>query len=270
MQKNLPDRPAMRFDQKYIGKVVDTDDPKKQLRVQIRVFGVFTDNVPDEDLPWAEYAFPPGSRENAGFVTSVEVGDYVWVDFPFSGNTRRLRMLGSVHHCPDGEPDAPHEMWLGPNAVVHNRHASEPMPAPREYYQNNVYSQDGIVVEVPKAGGGSIIVTHRATGSAIEICPTGDIVVHSENQLIMSAKSGVNVSSEISVGIDARIVVGIAAKKAIILAAPDIFLNGKVHINGGLSIAGDATGTGSLAIDGNITAGGEIKDEAGNTNNHEH
>ena len=188
MQKNLPDRPAMKFDNRYIGKVVNVDDPKKQLRVKVRVYGVFISSIPDSDLPWAETLFPCGSRGNEGFTTSVVVGDYVWVDFPFSGNTRRPRILGSVHYCPDGTPNAPDEMWVGPGALIHTRTGTEPVPVAREYYQNNVYSQDGIVIEIPKGGNGALIVTQRATGTAIEITESGHITIHSEKNLYLSAK----------------------------------------------------------------------------------
>jgi hypothetical protein len=262
----------MRFDGRYIGQVVDTNDPKQELRVKIRVYGVFTDNVQDTDLPWAEYAFPPGSRENDGFVTSLETGDYVWVDFPFSGNTRRPRIVGSVHHCPDGEPDAPHEMWLGPDAVEHKRRAGEPMPAQRQYYENNVYSQDGIVSEIPRTSpDGSLIVTHRATGSAIEIAPNGDIVLHGESKVYMTADSGITILTEKnSVVIVGAISVDVLAGGSISLSAPDIYLNGNVHVNGGLSISGDAVGAGSLKITGDIESAGAITDAAGNTNHHTH
>ena len=37
----------------YTGKVVDNNDPDKEGKCRIRVFGVFDNNVPDEDLPWA-------------------------------------------------------------------------------------------------------------------------------------------------------------------------------------------------------------------------
>lgn len=37
----------------HIGKVVDNKDPKKIGRVRIRVYGVYSDNIPDSDLPWA-------------------------------------------------------------------------------------------------------------------------------------------------------------------------------------------------------------------------
>lgn len=37
----------------YTGIVVNNNDPDKEGKCQIRVYGVFGDNVPDRDLPWA-------------------------------------------------------------------------------------------------------------------------------------------------------------------------------------------------------------------------
>jgi hypothetical protein len=37
----------------YPGKVVNNEDPEKLGRCQIRVYGVYNDAIPDEDLPWA-------------------------------------------------------------------------------------------------------------------------------------------------------------------------------------------------------------------------
>jgi len=37
----------------HIGKVVDNKDPNKIGRVRVRVYGVYSDKIPDSDLPWA-------------------------------------------------------------------------------------------------------------------------------------------------------------------------------------------------------------------------
>ena len=37
----------------YTGRVVDNDDPNREGRCKIRVFGKYTEEIPDEDLPWA-------------------------------------------------------------------------------------------------------------------------------------------------------------------------------------------------------------------------
>lgn len=41
----------------YSGKVVDNQDPSKLGRCRIRVYGIFENSIPDEDLPWCEPDF---------------------------------------------------------------------------------------------------------------------------------------------------------------------------------------------------------------------
>jgi len=49
----LNDESDYDLDDKYIGKVVDNNDPLKKGRCRIRVFGVFGPEVQDNQLPWA-------------------------------------------------------------------------------------------------------------------------------------------------------------------------------------------------------------------------
>lgn len=58
-----------RFYGDYVGAVESVSEPAKLMRVQVRVLGVFTDNVPIADLPWAEYRLPVGMRVNDGNFT---------------------------------------------------------------------------------------------------------------------------------------------------------------------------------------------------------
>ena len=52
----------------YPGKVVANNDPEKLGRCQIRVFGIFSESIPDQDLPWA--------LPDIGF-TGSKVGNFV-------------------------------------------------------------------------------------------------------------------------------------------------------------------------------------------------
>ena len=52
----------------YSGKVVDNTDPDKDMRVKVRVYGLYGNEIPDGDLPWA--------RQDDGFVGS-QIGSYV-------------------------------------------------------------------------------------------------------------------------------------------------------------------------------------------------
>jgi len=56
------------YGEKYIGKVIDNNDPEKLGRCRIRVYGVYNDSIGDGDIPWAKPEF--------GFIGS-ELGSFI-------------------------------------------------------------------------------------------------------------------------------------------------------------------------------------------------
>lgn len=186
----MPKHPKRRFSGEYVG-IVETGEHDKFLRVQVRVKEVFTDDVPAEALPWATYRMPVGSRPNAGMFTPAAKGDYVWVDFPFNGDSRRPRITGSVHYCPGGVPNFPDEAWDGPGKCDPRRTGIEedvPAGQARDPWPC-VYKQRGVAVEI--LIDGTIRVTNSngdAAGSNIEISPSGAVTVHAEQDLFLSTK----------------------------------------------------------------------------------
>lgn len=68
LSKN-PEEPIRDY---YVGKVVTNNDPDKLGRCQIRVYGVFENNIQDSDLPWAmpEFSFV-GSNKGSFIVPTV-------------------------------------------------------------------------------------------------------------------------------------------------------------------------------------------------------
>ncbi len=200
----------------YIGRVENVNDPEGLLRVQVRDMVHHTEQVPTKALPWAEYKLPVGARVNDGFFTPVDVGDWVWLDYPYEGNSRRPRITGSVHMAPGKVPNFPHEVFSGANKLVHKVTGDEPIPAPAAYHKNCVYSQHGVTIEINEDT--SLSVTQRATGTAIRISPQGDITLHSEKRIFASAKE----SAE---------------------------LTGNFHIIGNIDVTGNISATGNI-IDG--------------------
>lgn len=53
MKEFLEEKPQDEFISIYPAKVVDNNDPDKLGRCKVRVFGLFSDEIPDDDLPWA-------------------------------------------------------------------------------------------------------------------------------------------------------------------------------------------------------------------------
>lgn len=158
--------------------VINTkDDPLQVLRVQVRVPG-WWDNVPDEDLPWAEYQLND-ARGRGGRFVPAEVDDWVWVEFP-NGDTRYPIITGWCHYAPDGKPNTPHEAWDGEEKIVHimDRVAQEPKPEPVEYHGSDVIEKYGLVIEINPAG--ELLITQRSTGTATRITKEGSLTLHIE------------------------------------------------------------------------------------------
>lgn len=71
-----------RYPGNYRGIVLDNNDPEKQGRIKVNVFGIF-DNLEASALPWATPAIALTSGAGSGFgnVSIPEVGSYVFVFF---------------------------------------------------------------------------------------------------------------------------------------------------------------------------------------------
>ena len=66
----------------YLGEIVDINDPLKQGRAKVSVFGLF-DGIPIEDIPWAEQnpGISFGGDYGGGNVSIPRMGAVVSVTF---------------------------------------------------------------------------------------------------------------------------------------------------------------------------------------------
>lgn len=167
--------PSGRLSQSYPAVIENTVHPDGLYLAQVRLLG-WWDNIPVDDLPWAEFLLPLGAKKNAGHCIPVEIGDYVWVDFPRNGDTRYPRITGSLYHAPGGVSNLPGESFN--NAPYEQkRHPDEPT-APSYSPKDDIYQRFGLMEHKTHEGGWCI--TSKATGTAIEITPKGQIVIHCE------------------------------------------------------------------------------------------
>jgi len=164
---------------RYEAEVISLSDPKNWMRVQVKILGLF-DGVADKDCPWATYHLPVGFRANDGDFTPCDAGDMVWVEFPYSTHgrpdTRRPMITGSVHFCPDGTPNFPHESFGGVDKLTHTRPPELPAAVTVGVHEGKVYTQHGTTIE--SLEGGTWRVVNRATGAFIEIRPDGSMAAH--------------------------------------------------------------------------------------------
>lgn len=165
----------------YPAKVVSVDDPKKLGRVKVQVYDIF-DNVPVDNLPWASTNLALGARAGEGLVAPMQVGDEVWVRFN-NGSTRYPIVMGATHSWPSGSPNLPADALQG-DGYTHKRTENEPQVEDPGYYEDVVYKQNNALIQLTRAG--NIRITQMTSGSAIELMPSGDIVIHCEGNLYMS------------------------------------------------------------------------------------
>ncbi len=185
----IPESKRKRYPGHYPGQVVSVSDPAGMMRVRVRAMPLFKD-LPDSALPWAEYLLPVGARPGNGIFVPVKVGDWVWIDFPYQGDSRRPRIVGAMHYCPGGVPNLPHEAFSGPGAHQHERCAFESSPAPVGYHDGAVVvDENGVLLEI--GADGSVRATNKASGSAIEICADGSITIHSGGDINMCAAGNI-------------------------------------------------------------------------------
>jgi uncharacterized protein YjbJ (UPF0337 family) len=204
----------------YIGVVESVDDPEKFMRVRVRVYDIFPD-VSEDCLPWATYKLPIGARPQEGEFVPVKVGDLVWVDFPFNGDTRRPRITGSVHYCPEGVPNLPVEAY-----------------AADTYHKACVFSQHGVTVLVKEDG--SYLIIQKEKEAVIEIDADGKIKIASPNDIYLVTEGNANISAKGDVNFTAQGDVKGSAQ-------------GDVAINAGGSVDVKSTGPATLSATGPVT-----------------
>ena len=172
---------------RFIAEVVSVDDPEKRCRIKVNVYDIF-DGVPVRDLPWAVFCLPLGSRAGEGMLCPVRVGDMVWVEF-IGGDTRRPVVVGGAHASPGGVPTLPPEIFQGAGQFEHKRTPDEPPVQTPPYYEDVVFCQNRALIQFCRSG--HLRVTQMDSGSAIEILPSGDMVVHCEGNMYASVKGNV-------------------------------------------------------------------------------
>lgn len=152
----------------YTGIVVNNNDPDKQGKCQIRVYGVFGDEVPDSDLPWALPMF--------SFVGS-KVGSFV---VPPIGALVSIRFDNGEIYLP----------FYSSKAVVANR---QPSQKDIDYPNNMVFfeTDDGEYFAINRK---TKVTTYKhSSGTKLEIDKDGNVTIL--NKIGTSLQYGGNLSS---------------------------------------------------------------------------
>ena len=149
----------------YVGKVVDNNDPNKLGRCKVRVFGVFDNTIPNDDLPWA--------MPNNTFVGSL-VGSFI------------VPPVGAIVNVyfDDWDVNLPHYT----TKVIDKRNL--PKNYAKNYPNNMVFfeTDSGISFEIDRSNddvifthskGSKIIIDHSKGSKIIIDGTTGKITIES-------------------------------------------------------------------------------------------
>lgn len=165
----------------YQAVIESVTHPQNLYLAQVRLLAVW-DNIPVQDLPWAEFLLPLGAKPAAGEAIPVETGDHVWVDFPRNGDTRYPRITGSLYHAPDYKSNLPDEV----NGIVYTPKRSQGEPEPPAYDRKD-YLYDRFNLREMRTHDGGYSITHKPTGTAFDILPDGQCVLHVEGNNFRSS-----------------------------------------------------------------------------------
>lgn len=168
----------------FIGIVVNIDDPDQLGKVQIRIFNLHTDDVPDELLPWATIAAPATSASINGIglsPTGIKPKSTV-IGFFTDTHKQFPKILGTWHFAPDEENHAVSPLARGNQTIDRNKATpAEPDSSfAAKYPYNNVYTTEaGHAVEIDDTPGAERIHVYHKSGSYVEIGPEGKMVIKS-------------------------------------------------------------------------------------------
>lgn len=192
----------------FVGSVISLNDPEKLGRVQVRIYGVHSDNkidIPDEDLPWAQVVSPitQGSHEGVGNYLGLQTNSLVFGIF-LDGQHSQLPLVigvipkeGDVNTLTTGTQTKPYE----PDTTM-----GEPDDPYAAVYPNNlVYETSaGHVKEYDNTPDAERIRELHKSGTFYQVSPDGDLVTHvvRDRYTLVVSDDAVHVKGNVNLFID--------------------------------------------------------------------
>lgn len=177
-------------------KVVDVDDPNGLLRVSIRLVGIW-DAIADANLPWAER-----TPSDSGAYSPLLAGDYVWVDFPYDGDSKRPRVIGRATDSPDGVPNFGAEVSGQGTAYTQKTVEGAPDAGTVTPGKDYVYDRNGLL-EIRNASG-SWSVTHKSSGTTMGMNDSGQLYISSQLTLFVHSVGDTTIKSEGNTSVESK------------------------------------------------------------------
>lgn len=179
----------------FTGTVVNINDPLNLARIKVRVYGIHSSQILDEDLPWAQVIAPitEGGTNGLGNPLGIQVDALVFGMFLDGQNSQLPLILGSMPKYEDLEENddrldkSVNKLARGENTLTKNVSvAGAPADPYAAVYPNNKVTQttSGHVIEIDDTPNGERIHIHHKSGSFVEFHPDGSVVIKTANVYI--------------------------------------------------------------------------------------
>ena len=176
----------------FLGDIVDLNDPLQMGRVKVRIYGIHTTSqqeIPDNDLPWAQPLLPITEGGTNGFGTHVgmQIGARVFGIFFDGKESQAPLILGSVPKFEEASASGrtTNQLERGTNTInkTPDSVTGEPASPYAAVYPNNAVhaTPSGHVIEIDDTEGAERIHIFHKSGSFVEMHPNGDVVTHTKN-----------------------------------------------------------------------------------------
>ncbi|PLR29575.1 baseplate protein, partial [Chimaeribacter californicus] len=175
--------------------VVSTADESNLMRVSVRLVGLW-DSIADANLPWAERLLP----DDGAFVPLI-AGDYVWVDFPYQGDSTRPRIVGRASDASGGKPNVAAEASGQGDAYAHKTVKGAPAAGTVTATKDFVLDRNGLL-EIRNASG-SWSVTHKDSGSTLGMNDEGQLYICSQATLFVYAAGDTTLNTDANLKVKA-------------------------------------------------------------------
>lgn len=265
----------------FTGSVVNINDPKELGRIQVRIYGIHSDNqilIPDDDLPWAQVVVPvtEGGTKYLGNNLGIKTNSLVFGMFLDGQNSQLPLVLGSMPKFEENELDS-----LSTNPLARGTQTKEYTPDSKigepddpyaAVYPNNLVreTQSGHVKEYDDTPDAERIRELHKSGTFYQVNPDGTLTTHvvKDRYSVVAGNDAVHITGNINVFIDKSATLTIG-NDATITVGGDTVLNTK---NGSVKIdTPQTTMTGELRVDGGVSVGNDVVTDAGiSHNSHTH
>lgn len=198
----------------FIGEVTSISDPKQLARIQVRIYGIHSDNkvdIPDENLPYAQVVAPitEGGTNGLGNPLGIQVGALVFGIFLDGKDSQLPLVLGSMPKLEGVERNTSsvNSLARGTNTISKTADTvtGEPSQPYGAVYPNNKVTQtsSGHVIEIDDTSDNERIHIYHKSGTFVEMHPNGDVVTHTKNGFkTVTGNEKIHVTGDMEITVD--------------------------------------------------------------------